>query len=118
MEYMFCFYSASATVKDCLHYATRLHMQRETRLLATALRSVTMKLQAAATHETAACSGLLDREGSISCNMLNVPGDIDNKALDNIPQRITKASLDEIPTMDEMARAIAGLKHLGEMEFM
>ena len=26
------------------------------------------------------------------------------------PQRITKTSLDEIPTMDEMARAIAGLK--------
>ena len=42
--------------------------------------------------------------------LLNVPGDIDNEALDNIPQRITKKSLDEIPTMDEMARAIAGLK--------
>ena len=42
--------------------------------------------------------------------LLNVPGDIDHDALDNIPQRITKISLDEIPTMDEMARAIAGLK--------
>ena len=30
--------------------------------------------------------------------------------LDNIPQRITKTSLDEIPTIVEMARAIAGLK--------
>ena len=42
--------------------------------------------------------------------LLNVPGDIDHEALDNIPQRITKTSLGEIPTMDEMARAIAGLK--------
>ena len=42
--------------------------------------------------------------------LLNVPGDIDHKALDNIPQRIIKTSLDEIPTMGEMARAIAGLK--------
>ena len=41
--------------------------------------------------------------------LLNVPGDIDHKALDNIPQRITKTSLDWIPTMDEMARAFAGL---------
>ncbi|KAK2178723.1 hypothetical protein NP493_532g03022 [Ridgeia piscesae] len=40
----------------------------------------------------------------------NVPGDIDHEALDNIPQRITKTSLDDIPTMDEIARAIAGLK--------
>ena len=53
--------------------------------------------------------------------LLNVPGDIDPEALDNIPQRITKTSLDEIPTMDEMARAIAGLKDgktPGEMEFL
>ena len=42
--------------------------------------------------------------------LLNVPGDIDHEALDNIPQRITKTSLDDIPTMDEKARAIAGLK--------
>ena len=43
-------------------------------------------------------------------NLLNVPGAIDHEALDNIPQRIIKTSLDEIPIMDEMARAIAGLK--------
>ena len=42
--------------------------------------------------------------------LLNVPGDIAHEALDNIPQRITKTNLDEIPTMAEMARAIAGLK--------
>ena len=42
--------------------------------------------------------------------LLNVPGDIDHEAPDNIPQRITKTSLGEIPTMDEMARAIAGMK--------
>ena len=42
--------------------------------------------------------------------LLDVPSDIDHEALDNIPQRIIKTSLDEIPTMDEMARAIAGLK--------
>ena len=52
--------------------------------------------------------------------LLNVPGDRDHETLDNIPQRITKTSLNEIPTMDEMARAIAGLmaKHLEEMEFL
>ena len=42
--------------------------------------------------------------------LLNVPGDIDHEALDNTPQRITKTSLDEMPTMVAMARAIAGLK--------
>ena len=42
--------------------------------------------------------------------LLNVPGDIDHEALDNIPQSIIKRSLDDIPTMDEMAKAIAGLK--------
>ena len=42
--------------------------------------------------------------------LLNVPGDIDHVALDNIPQRITKISLYKIPTMDEMARAITSLK--------
>ena len=40
----------------------------------------------------------------------DIPGDIYHEALDNIPLRITKTSLDEIPTMAEMARAIAGLK--------
>ena len=42
--------------------------------------------------------------------LLHVPGDIDHEALVNIPQRITKTGLDEIPTRDEMTRAIAGLK--------
>ena len=42
--------------------------------------------------------------------LLNVPGDIDHEALENIPQCITKTSLEEIPTMDEMVRAIARLK--------
>ena len=42
--------------------------------------------------------------------LLNIPGDIDHKALGNMPQRIIKTSLDDISTMDEMARAIAGLK--------
>ena len=42
--------------------------------------------------------------------LLKVPGNIDHEALDNIPQRITKTSLDEMPTPDEMARAIASLK--------
>ena len=43
-------------------------------------------------------------------NLLNVPSDINHEALNNIPQRITKTSLDEISTMDEMARAMACLK--------
>ena len=42
--------------------------------------------------------------------LLNVPGDIDHEALDNIPQRIPKTSLDDIPSVDEIARAIAGHK--------
>ena len=42
--------------------------------------------------------------------LLNVPGDIDHEALDNIQQRIAKTSLDEIPNMAEMVRAIASLK--------
>ena len=42
--------------------------------------------------------------------LLNEPGDIDHEVLDNIPQRITKTNQGDIPTMDEMARAIAGLK--------
>ena len=53
--------------------------------------------------------------------LLNVPGDIDHKALDNIPQCITKTSLVEIPTMAEMARPIGGLKDgkaPWEMEFL
>ena len=42
--------------------------------------------------------------------LLNVAGDIYHERLDNISQRITKTSLDEIPTMGEMASAIAVLK--------
>ena len=42
--------------------------------------------------------------------LLIVRGDIDHEALDNIPQRITKTCLHEIPNKDEMAREIAGLK--------
>ena len=42
--------------------------------------------------------------------LLNVPVDIDHEALETIPHLITKTSFDDIPTMDEMARAIAGLK--------
>ena len=38
--------------------------------------------------------------------LLNVPGDIDHEAMDNI----IKKSLGDIPTIAEMARAIAGLK--------
>ena len=43
--------------------------------------------------------------------LLNVPGDIDHEVLDNITQGITKTSLDEIQTVAEMTRAIAGLKY-------
>ena len=42
--------------------------------------------------------------------LLNVHGDIYHEAVDNIPQRINKTSLDEVPTIAEMASAIAGLK--------
>ncbi|KAK2164971.1 hypothetical protein NP493_1390g00004 [Ridgeia piscesae] len=45
-----------------------------------------------------------------SLKLLNVPGDIDHETLEKVPQRNSKTNLDEIPTMDEMARAIAGLK--------
>ena len=41
---------------------------------------------------------------------ISVPGAMDHDALENTPQRIAKTCLDEIPTMDNMARAIAGLK--------
>jgi len=39
-------------------------------------------------------------------NLLNVPGDIEPKALENIQQRNVNTDLNEIPTMDEMAREI------------
>ena len=42
--------------------------------------------------------------------LLNAPGDLEHESLDNIPQRIIETSLDDIPTMDEMDRATAGLK--------
>ena len=42
--------------------------------------------------------------------LLNVPGDIDHEALDNIRQRIAKTILGEIANMAEMAKAIAGLE--------
>ena len=52
--------------------------------------------------------------------LLNVPGDVDHEALDNIQQRITKTSLGKIPTMVDMVRAIAGLKakHLGGYDIL
>ncbi|KAK2188888.1 hypothetical protein NP493_120g00036 [Ridgeia piscesae] len=56
------------------------------------------------------CKRVVARWSEYFQKLLNVPGDIDHEALDNIPQRITKTSLDESPTMAEMARAIAGLK--------
>ena len=53
---------------------------------------------------------LVERWSEHFQKLFNVPGDIDHEALDNIPQCITKINLDEIPTMAEMARAIAGLE--------
>jgi len=47
---------------------------------------------------------------SLTARELWQDGDIDYEALNNILQRITKSSLDEIPTIDEMDRAIASLK--------
>ena len=60
--------------------------------------------------ETFSDSKRLGQDGVNTSRSYNVPGDIDHEALDNIPQRIIKTSLDEFPTMDEMAKAIAGLK--------
>lgn len=42
--------------------------------------------------------------------LLNVPGEIQTEALDNIQQRTTKHYLDETPSMNEVTKAIAGLK--------
>ena len=42
--------------------------------------------------------------------LLNVPGDIDPSALDNIQQRPTIESLDETPTIDEVTKAIDAMK--------
>ena len=52
------------------------------------------------------CKRVVARWSDHFQNLLNVPGDINHEALDNISQRITKTSLDVIPTMDEMDRAI------------
>ena len=49
--------------------------------------------------------------------LLNVHGDIDYEALNNIPQRITKSCLDEIPIMAESNRR-PERSYLGEMEFL
>ena len=40
----------------------------------------------------------------------NIPGDIEPEVLENIQQRIVNNVLDAKPTMDEMVRAIRGLK--------
>ena len=42
--------------------------------------------------------------------LLNVPGDINPEVLEKIQTRCVDAALDEKPTMDEMVRAIKGLK--------
>ena len=49
----------------------RPSLEREARLLAARSPSVNIKSHAAASHETAACNGLMDREGSIRCNILS-----------------------------------------------
>ena len=43
--------------------------------------------------------------------LLNVPGDIDHEVLKSIQKRSVNTALDKNPTMDEMVRAIKGLKH-------
>ena len=42
--------------------------------------------------------------------LLNVPGDIKPEVLENIQTRCVNSALDEKATMDEMVRAIKGLK--------
>ena len=42
--------------------------------------------------------------------LLNVPGDIEPEVMENIQKRSVNTALDEKPTMDEMVRAITGLK--------
>ena len=42
--------------------------------------------------------------------LLNVPGDIELEVLENIQKRCVNTALDEKPTVDEMVRAIKGLK--------
>ena len=43
--------------------------------------------------------------------LLNVPGDMEPEVLENIQKRSVNTALDEKPTMDEMVRAIKGLKY-------
>ena len=43
--------------------------------------------------------------------LLNVPGDIEPEAMENIQKRSVNPALDEKPTMDEMVRAIKGLNY-------
>ena len=42
--------------------------------------------------------------------LLNVPGDMEPEVLENVQMRSVNTALDEKPTMDEMVRAIKGLK--------
>ena len=46
-------------------------LQREARLLAARSPSVNIKSHAAASHETAACNGLMPGDGSIRCNIVS-----------------------------------------------
>ena len=52
---------------------------------------------------------VVSRWSEHSQKLLNVPDDRDHEAPDNIPQRITKTNLNNIPTMDKMDRTIGGL---------
>ena len=42
--------------------------------------------------------------------LLNVPGNIEPEVLENLQKRSVNTALDEKPTMDEMVKAIKGLK--------
>ncbi|KAK2177496.1 hypothetical protein NP493_595g01036 [Ridgeia piscesae] len=67
------------------------------------------------------CKRVVARWSEHFQKLLNIPGDTGHDALDNIPQHITKTSVDEIPTTAEKARAITGLKDgkaPGEMEYL
>ena len=55
-------------------------------------------------------AGRIQHSQDISWQARQKTSNINHEALGNMPQRITKTSLDEIPNMDEMARAIACLK--------
>ncbi|KAK3509681.1 hypothetical protein QTP70_008422 [Hemibagrus guttatus] len=53
---------------------------------------------------------VLERWSEHFQKLLNVPGEIEPEALDNIQQRTIKTCLDETPSMDETMKAIMGLK--------